>query len=111
MDMLRKPTLGQRISAGLPNASRAEQRALRRGLHSMTSPTMGDTEGELPFADAMREFDASQSDGRCAEGLQPMHRGVSSLDRPMILLDGVVRLLVSTDFDVSPARIPAPRQP
>ena len=48
---------------------------------------------ELPLANSMRQFDASNFDGRVRERFEPSHRRTASLDRPMILLNDVVEML------------------
>src|ERR1035438_10141500 len=46
-----------------------------------------------PLANSMRQFDASNCDGRVRERFEPSHRRTASLDRPMILLNDVVEML------------------
>ena len=69
------------------------------------------TERELSLANTMRQFDTGNRDGRVLERLEARHRGAASLDRPMILLDEVVQILVRPYHHVAPAWMFASQQP
>ena len=66
---------------------------------------------ELPLANSMRQFDASNCDGRVRERFEPSHRRTASLDRPMILLNDVVEILASPHVQVPPTGVLTPQQP
>jgi hypothetical protein len=53
----------------------------------------------LPLADHMHQFDAAQQNTCAPEGLEPEHRSSSPLDRPVILFDDVVQILVLADLE------------
>jgi hypothetical protein len=53
----------------------------------------------------MGEFNASEGEGRGAEGLQTEHRHTALLDRAMILLDDVVEVAARAYLDGTPAPI------
>ena len=42
---------------------------------------------ELPFMNAMREFDSRNGDGRIVERLETGHRGAAPFDRAMVLFN------------------------
>jgi hypothetical protein len=45
----------------------------------------------LSFGDRMHKFDAAQQDLGAAKSLEPQHGARASLDRPMILLEELLR--------------------
>jgi hypothetical protein len=48
----------------------------------------------------MGELDAGQCNRRTPEGLEASHRGASTFDRPMILLDELVEVLATPHLNV-----------
>jgi hypothetical protein len=68
-------------------------------------------ERELSLANAMREFDAGNRDGRVREGLEASHRGAPPLDGAVVLLDDVVKIPVRAHLHIPPARMLTPQQP
>src|ERR1017187_9410105 len=81
------------------------------GLPRPTTAPTAAAKRELSLANAMGQLDASDRDGRVRERLEPSHRRTASLDRPMILLDQVVEVLVRAHLDVPPARMLSAQQP
>jgi hypothetical protein len=65
----------------------------------------------LPLANPMGKLDAGQGDGRTAERLEATHRGAPAFDRPMILLNQIVEVLVTPHLYVLPLRILASQIP
>ena len=53
----------------------------------------------LALADHMHEFDAAQQDPGAMKILEAEHRPRASFDRPMILHDNVVQVLVLANLD------------
>jgi hypothetical protein len=64
------------------------------------------SEGELPLANPMGKLDAGQCNGRTPEGLETSHRGTSAFDRPMILLNEIVEVLVTPHLPSSSSKDP-----
>jgi hypothetical protein len=50
----------------------------------------------------MGKLDAGQGDGRTAERLEATHRGASTFDRPMILLNQIVEVLATPHLNELP---------
>src|ERR1700728_3587638 len=59
----------------------------------------------------MGEFDAGQGNGRTPERLEASHRGASAFDRPMILLNEIVEVLVTPNLHEFPLPILPPQKP
>ena len=53
----------------------------------------------------MRKLDPSDRDRGGAEGVEALHRGTSTLDRAVVLLDPVVEVLQASHSDTSPERV------
>jgi hypothetical protein len=58
----------------------------------------------------MGQLDTGDRDGRIRGRLEPSHRRTASFDRAMVLLNNIVEVLASPHFDVTPARMLAPKQ-
>jgi alkylation response protein AidB-like acyl-CoA dehydrogenase len=53
----------------------------------------------LSFADAVHGLDSTQDDACTAKNLESQHRPDAALDRPVVLLDEVVQILVLADLN------------
>ena len=53
----------------------------------------------LPFPDHMHRFDARQDDAGTTKILESQHRPGTALDRPVVLFDEVIQILVLADLD------------
>jgi hypothetical protein len=66
----------------------------------------------LSFAYPTGKFDAGQGNGRTPERLEASHhRGASTFDRSMILLNEIVEVLITSHLNILPLRILAPQKP
>jgi hypothetical protein len=59
----------------------------------------------------MGKLDAGQCYGRTPKRLEACHRGAPALDRPMILLNEIVEVLVTPHLDVLPLWVLPPQKP
>ena len=65
----------------------------------------------LFLANAVRQLDTGDGDGRVLEGLEPRHRCAAPLDRPMVLLNNVIQVLAGSHLDVALARMLFAQEP
>jgi hypothetical protein len=61
------------------------------------------SERELSLPDTVSELNASNGDGSVGERLEARHGCTASFDRPVILFDDVVEILVGPDKHIAPA--------
>jgi hypothetical protein len=54
---------------------------------------------ELPFHDLLHKFDSDQNAARVVEGLETEHRLSAEFDTPVVLLDHIVQVLTTANFD------------
>src|SRR5882672_11084594 len=59
----------------------------------------------------MSQLDSRKRDRSILERLEPDHRCTASLDRPVVLLDGVVEVLAGSNFHVAPERVFSSQSP
>jgi hypothetical protein len=59
----------------------------------------------------MGELNSGQCNGRTFEGLETSHRSASAFDRPMILLNEIVEVLVTPHLHEFPLWILTPQKP
>lgn len=62
----------------------------------------GERECELLFAHAVREFDARERSGRCAEGLESEHGRAALFDCSMILFDEITKVAIGANTHLFP---------
>ena len=61
--------------------------------------------------DLVGQLDTGDSCGCCRRGLEAVHRGTSSLDGSVVLLDDIVQVLTGSNLDVAPEGGLATQQP
>ena len=102
---------GSLTRSGVPQSCGSSESHRPFGFPRPATATSATPKRELVLANAVGEFDAGERNGRVVERLEASHRGAAPLDRAVLLLDEVVKILVRANFDVSPTRMFAPQQP